>query len=154
MEHLVDHLACGKRAHEARHTRGAEGATHGATGLRGNADGKFVTTRHANGFNSGSVGKREQIFAGAIARHLASGLGRSTERVALIELLAKCLGQVGHLIERADVFLEEPLTDLFGAKRRLAQIGDELGEIFGFEGADVTTHGSTLHMMPFEDLGR
>lgn len=150
MKDLVDHLARRERAREARKARRAEGASHAASGLRGDAHGKLVASRHADGFNGGSIAKLQQILARSVARYLTSDLDGHAERETLSELCAKRFGEVGHVVEGLCVLFEQPFAQLLGAKGRLAELGGELGQVIFGEGADVAPLFCTFHLVPSE----
>ena len=66
MKYLVDDLLSGQRALEAVETGSAKGTAHATACLGGNADGKLVTTGHADGLDGNAVVVLEQILARAI----------------------------------------------------------------------------------------
>jgi len=70
MKYLVDDLLSGQRALEAVETGSAKGAAHATASLGGNADGKFVTTGHADSLDGNAVVVLEQILARAIFGNL------------------------------------------------------------------------------------
>ena len=70
MKYLVDDLLSGQRALEAVETGSAKGAAHATASLGGNADGKLVTTGHADSLDGNAVVVLEQILARAIFGNL------------------------------------------------------------------------------------
>ncbi len=136
---LVVYLGSGERAREARPSRGAERAAHGAAGLRAHAHRELLAGGHADALNGGAVGKAEQVLATAVLGDLARDLLHAAEREALRELRAKGLGKVGHVIEALGVLVPDPVLDLLDAERGLPEGLHELHELalgHGFEVAN------------------
>ena len=149
MEDLVDHLLRGERAGKTRKTRGAEGTAHGASGLRGNADGQLVAIGHADRLNRDAVGEFKQVLAGTVLGDLLHKLGRDFESKGFGERLTQAGGQVGHLVKRTDVLLVNPLVKLLGTKRGLPELLHELLEVIEVELTNIARTIGAFHLSPF-----
>ena len=145
MKYLVDDLLSGQRALEAVETGGAKGAAHATARLGGNADGKLVAARHANGFDGNAVVILKQVFAGAVLGDLLGELGRRVKGKCLFELLAEGLGKVGHIVKRTNVLLKDPFDELLRAEGGLAKFGHELANIVLAQVANVLRFSPGIH---------
>ncbi len=123
---LLDDLAGGELALEARLAGRAEAAAHGAPGLRGDADRGAVGVVHEDGLHEGAVVELPQPLDGVLAvrRRHRGRLQREGEGV--VDLLAQGDRQVGHL-RRLDGPPVEPVPHLACPVGRLAGEGD--GEV-------------------------
>lgn len=133
MEHLIDHLLGGERSGKAGEAGRAERAAHGATRLRGNADGEFVAVGHADGLDGDAVGKLEQILARAVFGDLLDELGGDFEGEGFGQRLAEARREVGHFVERTNVLFVDPFVELLGAKSRLSEFLHEVFEVIEIE---------------------
>lgn len=149
MEDLVDHLLRGERAGKARKTRGTEGAAHGASSLRGDADGKLVAIGHADRLNRDTVGEFEQVLAGTVLGDLLHKLGGDFESKGFGERLAAGRQAGCHLVKRTDVLLVNPLVKLLGAKRGLPELFHELLEVIEVELTNIARTIGAFHLSPF-----
>ena len=145
MKHLVDDLLSGQRALEAVKAGGAKSAAHAATCLGGNADGKLVASRHADGLDGNTVTVLEQILARAILGNLLGELCRRIEGKSLFKLLAESLGKVGHIVKRTNVLLKDPFNKLLGAEGGLAKFGNKLANIVLAQVANVLRFSPGIH---------
>ena len=152
---LVD--LCGREgARKASGTGGAEGAAHGAAGLGAGTHGKAVLGGHADALDGDTIGVAQQVLAAAVRRDLAGNLLHASYADLGGKRLAQRLGQVGHLVQRTDILVPDPVLDLLGAEAGLPQGLDELRELLVRERLQVdktrgrpgTTVGGIGHDAP------
>ena len=145
MKHLVDDLLSSQRALEAVETGSAKGAAHAAACLGGNADGKFVTTGHADSLDGNAIVVLEQILARAIFGNLLGEFSRRIKGKSLFKLLTESLGKVGHIVKRTNVLLKDPFDELLRAEGGLAKFGHELANIVLAQVANVLRFSPGIH---------
>ena len=145
MKHLVDDLLGGQRALEAVETGSTKGAAHAAACLGGNADGKLVTTWHADSFDGNAVVVLEQILARAIFGNLLGEFSWRVKGKSLFKLLAESFGKVGHIVKRTNVLLEDPFDELLRAKRGLAKFGHKVANVVLAQVANVLRFSPGIH---------
>ena len=145
MKYLVDDLLSGQRALEPVETGSAKGTAHAAACLGGNADGKLVTTGHADSLDGNAVVVLEQILARAIFGNLLGEFSRRVKGKSLFKLLAESLGKVGHVVERTNVLLEDPFDELLRAEGGLAKFGHKLANIVLAQVANVLRFSPGIH---------
>ena len=63
VKNLIDHLLRREGAREPCESRGAECAAHGASCLRGDADGELVAVGHADSLHGDAVGELQEVLA-------------------------------------------------------------------------------------------
>ena len=94
----------------------AEGTTHRATRLRGQAEGGFRAFPHRNPFDGHTVGELEKIFGRTIGTlHDLSGR-RVRDHEPLSELRPQIERQIGHLGKGGSVSIDHPACHLRSTK--------------------------------------
>ena len=145
MKYLVDDLLSGQRALEAVEASSAKGAAHATACLGGNADGKLITTGHADGLDGNAVVVLEQILARAIFGNLLGEFSRRVKGESAFKLLAESLRKVGHIVKRTNVLLKDPFDELLCAEGGLAEFGHELANIVLAQVANVLRFSPGIH---------
>ena len=135
----------GQRALEAVETGSAKSTAHATACLCGNADGKLVTTGHADSLDGNAVVVLEQILARAIFGNLLGEFSRRVKGKSLFKLLAESLGKVGHIVKRTNVLLKDPFNELLRAEGGLAKFGHELANIVLAQVANVLRFSPGIH---------
>ena len=142
VQHLVDDLTRAQLASEASLTGGAEGATHGASGLRADADRRPVPSTpapvtHQDRLDPLAVRQLVHRLGSQAAiglQGVAGADGREAERS--IERPAERGGQIGQVIEARDAGAMSPSQDLAGPIRGLAAGDEPRGELMRIDFAD------------------
>ncbi len=128
--HLLDDLAGGELAHEARLAGGAELARHGAAGLGRDAGRHPVGVGHQHGLHPGPVAQGEEPLDGVAAvGHLSRPL-RERRHQRLLQPAAQARREVGHL-RRPTGPAVEPVPDLADSVGGL--VGEERRQLLGAE---------------------
>lgn len=149
VDNLIDDFLRSERPGESRETRCAEGASHAASRLGGNAHGQAVARRHTDGFHGDTVWKLKEVFAGPVFRDLFDGFDGNSEGESFGKGFSQGLGDVGHLIKRTYVLSKEPFRDLLGTEGGLSKLRDDVGDVLGAQRADIRKGLGALHTKPF-----
>ena len=132
---LPDDLAGVQVAHPGLGAGVAEAAVERAADLGGEAQRAPVLLRNEHHLRFAGVREAQQPFARAVGRDLRLSRDRPIQRVAFGQLHPCSLRDAGHLLERPGAAVIDPVPELPGPERRLAEGAHRLAEA-GHVGAD------------------
>lgn len=134
-EDLVEDFGGGEAAMESLLAGDTEAATHLAAHLTRYTEGAAVAVGDEYGLDvlglaGDGGGALEEVFLGAIGRHLAVDGGVAADVGYLAEAGAGFEREVGHEVDIAYLLDIEPVADLLGGELGQAFVGTELLELF------------------------
>ena len=126
MHDLLVYLACRKRAREAGHSRRTEGTADATTCLARGTDGESFPGGHAHAFDAHTIGKAQEVLSASVRGQLPHDLLCAVKRHMILEHTAQRLWKIGHLVQRRDILVPDPLLDLPHPEGGLSQLPHEL----------------------------
>jgi len=125
---LIQYIGRGELRHEALSAGHAELARHFAPHLRRNAEGGALAVGNEHRLDVVPLGGAKEIFDCAVARFDAFYRGGNAQDVGFGQTGAGGFREIGHLVERAGVFVVNPTTKLFSHEARQSELDRYGGE--------------------------